>query len=194
MSKLDIIRAIGWLIVRTDRRDTRSTFLREYLSDALYYQLLYETVVAFKPKVIVEIGTRYGFAAINMAEAAPDSEIYTIDTVYPSGPDSDYMFRYDNIHFIHGIAQCVDYKVPDGIELIFFDSVYEREQVVQHVMTYAPKCKPGAVMFFDGLAEPGMEGFWQAMPDPKILIKGIRGEGAFGAALMEDFMFYEDLY
>lgn len=61
--------------------------------------LLYSLIAKFKPKVILDIGTHYGFSALCMAWAATDHNIdATIYTIEPNSLDEKIDFTDDNGH------------------------------------------------------------------------------------------------
>ena len=91
-------------------------------------QFLYDTVLQYKPKVILEVGTSNGFSALWMASAADTygGKFYTIDSSPKRIPLAKENFKQSglsNIHFIQGHAPEIFESLPKDlkIDMAFFD-------------------------------------------------------------------------
>ena len=122
---------------------------------------------------IVEIGTHLGDTALVMAEAAPASTIYTIDTgdrwVWEGRKIEDYegflqdRFTGWEIYFLQGDSHLVNWIEQTGedrIDLLFIDGDHSYDAVMLDLIRWAPKVKVnGYMLLHDYVIEDG-KGEW----------------------------------
>lgn len=168
--------------------DPRPKPLQEYprkpLHETLYYRFLYELVGDLQPAVIVEIGTRRGESAIQMASACPKTQVITIDT----NPGSAEYIRKMGLKNLRSIicdsAKAVpEVEVWSPIDILFIDSDHVYDQAIREFRDYAPLVRKNGMIILDDIhINEGMDRFWNEIKYPKLELNHLHTKG-FGIVI-----------
>lgn len=168
--------------------DPRPADIQRYpgkpLYETQYYRFLYELVRDTKPAIVVEIGTRRGESAIQMATAHPGSQILTID-IDPNSAEFIRKMKLKNLRAITSdSAKAVhEVKIWAPFDMLFIDSDHCYERATAEFKAYSPFVKKGGIMIFDDIhINDGMTKFWNEITYPKIELNELHIKG-FGAAI-----------
>ena len=132
-----------------------------------YYQWLACLVDVMKPKQIVELGGAMGVGTIMLLQYLPaDSKLYSI-TLPEHGLEFVYIAdNYPNL--IKVLGDDLDLKNwpkdcdLSKTDLLFIDTVHEKEHLEKELALYLPFLKKGAVVLLDDIhINGGMETVWQ---------------------------------
>lgn len=119
---------------------------------------LHSLVIARRPKVVLELGTSYGFSTLFLADAAQQvgGRLVTMDL-------ADYKQAYAKQRLEKaGLADCVDFRLGDAVELIDaergpFDVVLLdiwKDLYVPCFEALYPKLSDEAIVIADNMIEP----------------------------------------
>ncbi len=112
------------------------------------YQKLFDTVLGFKAKYILEIGTGMGFTSAVIANASPDIKIDTIekDAIHAQTA-KDFLLKNGvdgQVNVINDIAELVLSSLIGQYDLIFFDGYQIHYEFLPH---YERLLKPNGILF-----------------------------------------------
>jgi predicted O-methyltransferase YrrM len=129
-------------------RMTAFTLDKKLCIEPEFGQLLMETVLISKPKVVVEIGTGQGYSTTWILKGLNANEngiVYTFDSVYraPFAWDAEGIDR-------HRAKILPDFRIedcPDQIDMVFHDSSHFFEEHVQpDLALLIPRMKVGGII------------------------------------------------
>lgn len=172
--------------------DSRSEGVRVLQDEpALYYRFLFEVSAILRPAVAVELGTRNGCSAAQIAHGWPDCRVVTVD-IEPAATARARALGLPNLAAITGdsrdpatVARVTE-LAPGGLDLLFIDSEHYFDLASAELAAYWPLLRPRGVAVFDDITlNPEMRRFWGTVPQPKASLGFLHltcGAG-FGAAV-----------
>ena len=126
-----------------------------YLVHAPYYKFLSECVKKYKPKLILELGTRHGLSAISFCQnKRKECKIISVDWVKQKNfADKAILKKFLNLSFIKG--NCLDLtifkEIPFNIDLLFLDTEHTFDQVNKEFEIYKYLLSDKALVIVDDL-------------------------------------------
>lgn len=152
-----------------------------------YYRFLYEIARETHPKISVELGTRTGFSAAQMAAGNPDGLVITVDTD-PVNQAKARAFNLPNLVLMNAdsLVALGQIRAYAPIDVLFVDSAHTFIHTSAEYIAYRELLRPNGLMLFDDIhVWHEMEDFWNKMVfDPKIDLQGLHHTG-FGAAIKD---------
>jgi len=133
-----------------------------------YGNLLYRTVMFFKPKVILELGTSLGISTSYLALAERNANIYTIEgseILSALARENFSKLKISNIkqytgEFIKVLPGLLD-QLP-GIDLIFIDGDHREEATIKYFELCLEAVNSESVIILDDIHwSSGMEKAWE---------------------------------
>jgi len=174
-----------WIVDISHRPRPRDPRLvgRDY-SNA-YYDFLYYLASELQPARTVELGTCQGHSTVHLALGWPAGTVTTVDCdLRPK--TRDLIGRFKNVNAIEGgstsknVVTRIRKEAP--IDLLFVDTLHEREQVEQELNCYLPMMKSGGIIAFDDVRlNQGMADFWDELRLEKVCLNHLHASG-FGIA------------
>jgi predicted O-methyltransferase YrrM len=175
-----------------DTPDPRPEWLREAEDeapgDALYYRFLYQLAAECAPGNMLEIGTRNGASAVQLAAGNPRGRVITVDIMDFAG-EKVSEFGCENLRFVKGHSLKVIGAVRDempSIDLLYIDAMHNCEPAAAEYLVYGALLAPEGVVLFDDIhINYGMNLLWESLRAPKVELNHLHrtcGAG-FGAAL-----------
>lgn len=119
-----------------------------------YFTLLHNIVSNLKQdSIIVELGSREAISDVCIIDALKETQqYYSVDIIY------DYRFVNkdlitNNVHIIIGDCLTTNTinQIPDGIDLIFFDTIHTYQQVKSEFDLYKNKMNDGCIILIDDI-------------------------------------------
>ena len=147
-----------------------------------YYKFLHLYAKKMKPKVMVELGTYYGTAALALALGNTVGHVHTADIRMD-------IFRlyegwYDNITRLDGDSIEVSDQLPKEFDLLYIDTEHTYERVAAEYNHYLHRVKKGGVIFLDDIHfNDDMETFWEKIKEEKVELNELHWPG-WGAVLV----------
>lgn len=135
-------------------------------NDNLYYQWLACLVRYMKPKQIVELGAAAGISTTMMALEMPqDCKLYSVD-IDPEIAWKWMTYEHPNVTKI--LSDDLDMSIWKGVDLAqtdlwFIDSLHTEAQLRKELELYSPYFKKGAVVVFDDIRLPELNGIWNEL-------------------------------
>jgi len=116
------------------------------------------TVMALKPKRILEVGTAVGYSALLMAQAMPeDAHITTIEKFEPRIPLARSHFKMAGkdscITLLEGDAEEILKQLPGTYDFIFMDAA--KGQYIHWLPQILKLLEPGGVLISDNVLQDG---------------------------------------
>jgi hypothetical protein len=119
-----------------------------------YFTILHNIVKSLQDDaVIVELGSREAMSDVAIIDALKDTQqYYSVDIIY------DY--RYLNMDLVKTntkiiIADCLEHttieQIPDGIDLLFLDTIHTYDQVKKEYDYYRSKLNDGCIILIDDI-------------------------------------------
>lgn len=118
--------------------------------------LLYALIRATKPKVVVEIGTHRGLAALYMANAIYDN--FLADSSIKGMLHTTDPFDYDqatNVTKFHKLSDFIKVYRQKGkdldiknVDFLFVDGFHEEEPVLEEMAQFLPRLTENAIVIF----------------------------------------------
>ena len=131
-------------------------------------RILYNLVIHFKPKTIVELGTSLGIGSMYLASADSKSHLITVE----GNPGSAYIARRNfdlmglkNIHLIEGQFDDILPNLlneTDQIDLAYIDGNHQKEATERYFSMFLEKIHAGSVIVLDDIYwSDGMLSAWK---------------------------------
>jgi predicted O-methyltransferase YrrM len=161
---------------------------REYMwgrNGSGYYAWLALAVRVLKPKRILELGTYRGASTIMMYSELPLDCEWLISVDLEDNRDfiQEVIFADSRVRFVSGNdldLNIYDGKLPELCDLLFIDTLHERQHVEDEWAIYKHLCSSGALVVLDDIRLNDMWEFWQALPYPKLDITADCHHSGFG--------------
>lgn len=115
-------------------------------------KILYDTASAYNNPTIVELGTDRGLSATMFLQACKqnDGRLVSVDI-----RDCSHVSDDERFHFVQSDSTAVDDIIrrksflKDGIDVLYVDSLHERQHVEREVANWWPYLKAGSTVIFD---------------------------------------------
>lgn len=155
---------------------------------SVYYRFLMLLAQEFKPEVMVELGVCGGGGSLHLCLGNPDGKVIGIDiAAIPEAQDKSIKAMVGNFEFYLGdsteLAQPI-FSRFGRVGILFIDTTHTKEQTIAEFEAWKPYLADTAIVCFDDLFRPEMEGFWEWLPEPKLrldqLHSGAEKGGGFG--------------
>ncbi|EDZ90469.1 O-methyltransferase [Francisella tularensis] len=123
----------------------------QMLSEKMVTKLLQFFVFATRARVCVDVGTFTAMSAIAMAEAAPDTKVYTIDRANQVGEQlaKEFIAKYPNIEYCQGNAMDILPTLPNQIDIAFIDA--DKKQTQEYFDILITKLADTGVIIVDDI-------------------------------------------
>ena len=123
----------------------------QMLSEKIVTKLLQFFVFATRAKVCVDVGTFTAMSAIAMAEASPDTKVYTIDRPNQAGEQlaKEFITKYPNIEYCQGNAIDILPTLPNQIDIAFIDA--DKKQTQEYFDILVAKLADTGVIIVDDI-------------------------------------------
>ncbi|OEZ33278.1 methyltransferase [Francisella endosymbiont of Amblyomma maculatum] len=123
----------------------------QMLSEKIVTKLLQFFVFATRAKVCVDVGTFTAMSAIAMAEASPDTKVYTIDRPNQAGEQlaKEFIAKYPNIEYWQGNAIDILPTLPSQIDIAFIDA--DKKQTQEYFDILVAKLADTGVIMVDDI-------------------------------------------
>lgn len=123
----------------------------QMLSEKIVTKLLQFFVFATRAKVCVDVGTFTAMSAIAMAEASPDTKVYTIDRSNQAGKQlaKEFIAKYPNIEYCQGNAIDILPTLPNQIDIAFIDA--DKKQTRKYFDILVAKLADTGVIIVDDI-------------------------------------------
>lgn len=151
-----------------------------------YYRFLKLLALEMKAKLSVELGVSGGGGSFHLAMG---SEVAIgVDYIWDHEENITYIIKnYPNFHFLQEDsveAAPIIFERHGKIDILFIDTTHTYKQTMIEYQAYKSFMSMNSVICFDDLFRPGMQDFWDAMPEPKLrldflCISGVN-DGGFG--------------
>lgn len=172
MSKLEQAAALAARVMAGLPHDVRPQMLRAMTDAAptctLYNIFMFELVKMLGPRLCVETGTDRGRAAAHMAMGSSHARVVSIDI------DAACSAQLQAMAFPNAEAwtmQSVDAAArfeAGSIDLLFLDSLHERQYLQRELAAFMPKLSPGAIILLDDInLNADMNRAWNEITLPK---------------------------
>lgn len=153
-----------------------------------YYRFLKILAQNLQPKLSVELGVCGGGGSFHLAIGWPQGKVVGVDLAYDHPENLNFIIGHcPNFEFWEGDSAGAAggiYQKYGEVDILFLDSVHTLTHTSAELKAYRPYLSDRAIVLFDDLLRPEMEGFWEALPEPKIrmdtLHDGAESGGGFG--------------
>lgn len=138
-----------------------------------YYLYLNALVRLLRPRTVLELGTCEGGSAFFMALALEQGATLTTVDVGPHHPWQLGPLLYD-LRLRRVLGDDLDLGIyegrpPQGVDLLFVDTLHEYGHVTRELELYLPLLSPGAVVVMDDIhLNEGMARAWDELPLEKL--------------------------
>jgi cephalosporin hydroxylase len=142
-----------------------------------------------QPRLSVELGVSGGGGSLHLALGWPSGKVVGVDIAYDHPENLSFIIHNcpnfelwleDSIKSAEGV-----YKKNGEVDILFLDSVHTFEHTTAELKAYRPYLSDRAIVLFDDLFRPDMEGLWESLPGQKhrmdTLHDGAVDGGGFGA-------------
>lgn len=154
-----------------------------------YYRFMRLLAEYMQPKLSVELGVCGGGGSFHLAIGWPQGKVIGVDLAYDHPENLSFIIgQCPNFAFVleDTIAAASSiYREYGEIDILFLDSVHTYQHTTNELKAYRPYLSDKAVVLFDDLFRPEMEGLWESLPSPKLrmdtLHDGAESGGGFGA-------------
>lgn len=154
-----------------------------------YYRFMRILAANLKPSLSVELGVCGGGGCFHLAKGWPEGKVVGVDIAYDYPENTNFIISHcPNFEFFHSdsvFAAEFIYQYYGKIDIIFHDSVHTFDFTRREFEAYLPYLSDKAIVLFDDLFRPEMEGFWEWLPGQKMrmdtLHDGAESGGGFGA-------------
>lgn len=162
---------------------------------SVYYRFLHLLVREKKPRLSVELGVSGGGGSLHLALGWPAGRVIGVDIILDHEERIQHIFQVcDNFEFWKGDSVAMAkpiFQEAGLIDVLFIDTDHAMGQGLKEFEAYKPFLADGAVVCFDDLLHVGMEGAWDAVPEPKIRMDWLHEGtyptgGGFGVAIIGD--------
>lgn len=129
----------------------------------LYYRFLFEVCRELMPKKVVELGVCLGVSGFHLAAACKPHGGHVWGVDCHRQHINKRLFKVPNYTFLHlesvRAAKTLAKHAP--FDLVFFDTVHNREQLEAEVEAYEPLMARPGLMLFDNLLMNDLPDFWR---------------------------------
>lgn len=154
-----------------------------------YYRFLKILANNMQPQLSVELGVCGGGGSFHLAIGYPQGKVVGVDTTYDYPDNMEFITKMcENFRFYQGgsIESAGGiYQEYGEVDILFLDSVHTFDHTTAELKAYRPYLSDKAVVLFDDLFRPDMEGLWESLPGYKLrmdtLHDGAESGGGFGA-------------
>lgn len=166
-----------------------------------HYRLLKGLSKLLNPSTVVEIGTSTGLGTLTLAQALPNSKIYTYDLFHWENFNT---FLSNNYFASGNVIQCLsDLGVPEEFEkhkhilnqaqLIFIDGPKDDkfEYKFMKLLTTLDVL-PGRTLFIDDIRVMNMIEFWRRIKSPKLDVTSFGHWSGTGVVDMSEGLIWQD--
>ena len=159
-----------------------------YLANEPHYKYLNESVKKYKPKLILELGTRHGLSAIAFCNNnRKNCKIISVDWFKQKNfADKAILKKFPNLSFING--NCLDIsifkEIPMNIDILLLDTEHTFNQVNKEFEIYKYLLSDKALVVVDDLNLNDKYKFFTNFKGTKKNIKRLHGNG-FGLFIYE---------
>lgn len=143
-----------------------------------YGRLLYRMAAAFKPGIILELGTCLGISTAYMAAACPQGRVITIEGCPETAARAQQTFQrlgLRNVMAVNGIFNDVlPSLLPqlDRLDMVFVDGHHVKDAVLNYFKLITPLCHNDTVLIMDDIHwSQGMEEAWaEVIADERVRV------------------------
>jgi hypothetical protein len=148
----------SWNNIFLKNFDLKNSFDLEqynYLENELCYRFLSESVKKYKPKLILELGTRHGLSAIAfLNNIRKNGKIISVDWLKQKNfVDKTILKKFPNLLFINGncLNLSIFKEIPINIDLLYLDTEHTFDQVNKEFEIYKYLLSDKALVIVDDL-------------------------------------------
>ena len=151
-----------------------------------YYRFLRLLAEELKPDLSIELGVCGGGGSLHLALGNPEGKTIGIDIEMPPKENLatiQTLVNYDNFYVIMGdsVEDAAEiYRRYGEVGILFIDTTHTYEQTWKEYNAWKPYLSDNAVVCFDDLFRPEMEGFWESLPGPKVRLDKLHDGAEFG--------------
>lgn len=153
-------------------KTTISNFTRTASIPGKYGEMLFRLVKFYQPKVIVELGTGFGFSAAYMAKAAHGIHLITIEGHEPYADVALQNFTQLNLYEITLLRGTIEEKLPEVLDaypaadLVYMDGNHSYEATLNYFEQLLPHLHEHSILIVDDINwSVGMQNAWQQLKD-----------------------------
>jgi len=157
-----------------------------YFTNELQYRYLSESIKEYNPKLVVELGTRYGISALSFInESSKNNKIVSVDWLKQKNfVDKEILKNFPNLKFV--IGNCLDLnifdQIPFNIDILFMDTEHTYNQVSKEFSVYENLLSDTALLIVDDINVNDKYKFFLKFNGKKKNLKRLHGTG-FGVLI-----------
>lgn len=150
---------------------------------SLYYRFFEVMAQNLKPSLSVVLGVCGGGDCLHLAKGH-SGQVVGIDIV------DDHQ---ENIKYIKQHYPNFDFRIGDSVEMaqsiqlqcglvniLFIDTIHTKQRTWDEYNAWQPYLSGNAIVCFDDLFRPEMNGFWDEVPEPKLRLDMLHDGAEFG--------------
>ena len=139
-----------------------------------YSQFLFRLVNFLNPKIIIDLGTSFGFSAMYMASGRKQSDVYTIEGCKNTARIAKHNFNSLNLKNITSIVGNINTELPKlldktkKVDFVFFDGNHTKESTINYFEQCLQYIDNNSVFIFDDIYwSIGMQEAWSEIKKHK---------------------------
>jgi predicted O-methyltransferase YrrM len=168
---------------------------------SMYYRFFERLAASMKPRLAVVLGVCGGGDCWHLAKGSPETKVIGVDIARDHPEQIAFIEKNcPNFFFWEGdsVASAGAIRQAHGNpDFLFIDTTHFQEQTMAEWEAWRGRLAPGAVVAFDDIFRPGMQEFWDTLPEPKVRMDYLHDGtyphgGGFGVLILPEAQGYAE--